>query len=79
MSNLEQITKMTLQHYANATAFDSNWYKSWHRLGTMYYNFVMTERQLVFGSVSTGIPQPTVFEGGVSQTGNFTDIPGISS
>lgn len=26
-NNLEQITKITLQHYNNATAFDPNWYK----------------------------------------------------
>ncbi|CAD5209675.1 unnamed protein product [Bursaphelenchus xylophilus] len=50
INNFEQSTKITLQHYMNATHFYPSWYKAWHKLGTVYYNLVMTERQLMFGS-----------------------------
>ncbi|CAD5206660.1 unnamed protein product [Bursaphelenchus okinawaensis] len=50
VTSFEKSTKTTLDHYLNATQFCPNWYKAWHKLGTIYYNLVMTERQLMFGS-----------------------------
>ncbi|KAL3123620.1 hypothetical protein niasHT_002511 [Heterodera trifolii] len=37
--------KLILQCYINATNFDPNWYKAWHRLATTYYNMIMADRQ----------------------------------
>lgn len=59
-ANLEQLTKVTLQHYANATQFHREWYKAWHKLGTVYYNLVMTERQLMFGAPEIGALFPAL-------------------
>ncbi|KAI6231501.1 Serine/threonine-protein kinase TOR [Aphelenchoides besseyi] len=49
MPSYDKFTQVTLQHYTHATNFDENWYKAWHKLGTVYYNLVMLDRQPIYG------------------------------
>uniref|UniRef100_A0A914I1V5 Serine/threonine-protein kinase TOR n=1 Tax=Globodera rostochiensis TaxID=31243 RepID=A0A914I1V5_GLORO len=44
--------KSILQYYINATNYDPNWYKAWHRLATTYYNMVMADRQQRSATIS---------------------------
>ncbi|VDK48418.1 unnamed protein product [Gongylonema pulchrum] len=34
-----------MRFYADATAYDSNWYKAWHKLASAYYNAAMYQSQ----------------------------------
>jgi hypothetical protein len=46
----------------------------------MYYNFVMVERQLMFGSMEASMPQtPSGFDSGMVQSGLFGDLSSTSA
>lgn len=35
----------TMKFYANAAAYDSTWYKAWHKLASAYFNAAMYQTQ----------------------------------
>ncbi|KAI6224301.1 Serine/threonine-protein kinase TOR [Aphelenchoides fujianensis] len=78
-STFDQFTQVTLQHYSHATSFDENWYKAWHKLGTVYYNLVMGDRQAMFGEQPAGAhdyEQAESGAGGYEATEQPPPLPG---
>ncbi|KAI1717889.1 FAT domain-containing protein [Ditylenchus destructor] len=55
-ASMEQSIQAVLRYYQNATTFDPNWYKAWHRLATTFYNLVMADKHLEHSRPPSAVP-----------------------